>query len=454
MNVIMAPKAPGLRPFSHPLRSFWSLWSWFWFSPMPEIRLGLLRIWLFGFAFFDVLLRNEYVQSPASIPDLFWRPIGIVWLLERVGIGPPSASAFVAIQVAVAALAVFAAIGYRYRLTGLGAALGYLYWQSLGHSWGEMKHARVTLVLALFFLAASSAARARSIDSLRSRVTRARRLLKIPERAAGQSSAAAWPIRAIQVALAALYFLSGYSKIRSQKGLGWIWTDTLFQAIEDKATTGQATELGLFVSRFPPLLTVIQGFTLLWELAFPLAFLRYLRLPILLGGLAFNVGLWTTVRIEFFGVVACFASFFYLERIEERARVYFERWRKSRSRLVVYYNGECSQCVGTMSWVQACDWGRKVDFLDVLPVGAHSSSAVDPITVKRDGAVMRGYEGLVILAKEIPILWPLRWLLVLPVARSFGRRAFSRAQSRHSHGHAGPGRLVEAPDQRERAGRV
>ena len=56
-----------------------------------------------------------------------------------------------------------------------------------------------------------------------------------------------------------------------------------------------------------------QAVSLLWEVCFPLVFVRRLRYPILLVGLLFNLGLWTTVRIEFFGVVACFAAFLPLE---------------------------------------------------------------------------------------------------------------------------------------------
>ena len=45
-----------------------------------------------------------------------------------------------------------------------------------------------------------------------------------------------------------------------------------------------------------------------------------LRYPILIVGILFNIGLWTTVKIEFFGVVACFAAFLPLERYEQAVR--------------------------------------------------------------------------------------------------------------------------------------
>ena len=35
------------------------VWARFWFAPIPAVRVGLLRIWLFGFVACDVVLRDE-----------------------------------------------------------------------------------------------------------------------------------------------------------------------------------------------------------------------------------------------------------------------------------------------------------------------------------------------------------------------------------------------------------
>ena len=120
----------------------------------------------------------------------------------------------------------------------------------------------------------------------------------------------------IQVGLAVLYFLSGYSKLRSI-GIDWIWGDTLRQAIQDKASSGETTALGFCVLRHDWMLVLFQVVALLWEVCFPLVFFRRFRYPVLIVGLLFNIGLWTTVKIEFFGVVACFAAFLPLEDWEQ-----------------------------------------------------------------------------------------------------------------------------------------
>ena len=70
-------------------RGSWSAWTRFWFTPIPAARLGLLRIWLFGFVFFDVLLRKEVSVAMGDTPRLFWHPVGATWLLDQVGVGPP-----------------------------------------------------------------------------------------------------------------------------------------------------------------------------------------------------------------------------------------------------------------------------------------------------------------------------------------------------------------------------
>jgi uncharacterized membrane protein YphA (DoxX/SURF4 family) len=318
----------GLTPLSHPARTGWALWSRFWFDPIPASRVGLLRIWLFGFAFFDVLLRKEAWVGLADTPRLFWRPVGATWLLDQAGVGPPNAWQIVSVQVVLALAALCAAIGYRYRFAAPVAAVLYLYWQCLGQSWGEMKHARVTIILALLFLSVVSAEQSRSLDSLRAR----KRIAGPAHGILGgapidePSRNGAWAVRAIQVALAVLYFLSGYSKLRAI-GVDWIWGDTLRQAIQDKGSSGEATALGYFVLRHTWMLISFQAVSLIWEVCFPLVFIRRLRYPILIVGVLFNIGLWTTVRIEFFGVVACFAAFLPLEQYEHAVRRRLERRR-------------------------------------------------------------------------------------------------------------------------------
>ena len=308
-------------PLMHAAQTGWRLWNRFWFNPVPASRVGLLRIWLFGFAFFDVLLRKEVSVAFADTPRLFWHPVGATWLLDQVGLGPPDAWQIRTVQVVLAITALLAAIGYRYRFAAPVAAVLYLYWQCLGQSWGEMKHARVTLVLALLFLCVVRAEQRRSIDSWRRRrrVTLAhpRGELSYPDDEPSRNGA--WAIRAIQVALAALYFLSGYSKLRAV-GIDWIWGDTLRQAIQDKGSSGETTALGYFVLRQEWMLIAFQAVAFTWELFFPLVFIRRLRAPILIVGILFNIGLWTTVKIEFFGVVACFAAFLPLERYEQAVR--------------------------------------------------------------------------------------------------------------------------------------
>jgi hypothetical protein len=331
-------------------------WTRFWFDPIPAVRVGLLRIWLFGFVAADVALRKEVSVAMADVPRLFWHPVGATWLLDEVGIGPPDAWVIRAVQVALVLVAVAAMAGVAYRVTGPVVAVLYLYWQSLGQSFGEMKHARVTLVLALFFLCLVAADQRRSVGALRHRLRRAEGDLVVEGRPdqLEASRDGAWAVRAIQVGLAVLYFLSGYSKLRSV-GIDWIWGDTLRQAIQDKASSGETTSLGFHVLRHPWMLVTFQAVSLLWELAFPLVFFRRFRFWVLTVGVLFNVGLWTTVRIEFFGVVACFVAFLPLERWEQHVRAWVAR-RRTSGPVELSYDGRCPRCIRQVSLAVALDW--------------------------------------------------------------------------------------------------
>ena len=141
------------------------------------------------------------------------------------------------------------------------------------------------------------------------------------------STNAAWAVRAIQVGVAVLYFLSGYSKLRSI-GIDWMWGDTLRQAIQDKASSGETTALGFWVlaSRLDP--RAVPGRRAAVGAVLPAVFWRPMRYPVIIVGLLFNIGLWTTVKIEFFGVLACFAAFLPLEQWEQALR---RRWAARRA---------------------------------------------------------------------------------------------------------------------------
>ncbi len=344
-----------------PVTVVWGAWSRFWFTPVPAARVGLLRIWLFGFAFFDVLLRKEVSVAMGDTPRLFWHPVGATWLLDQVGVGPPGSWQIRAVQVVLLLAALAATVGWRYRLAGPVAAVLYLYWQCLGQSWGEMKHARVSLVLGLLFLATVSASQRRSVDSLLGRVRRARSDMAVGGRtdAAEPSTNAAWAVRAIQVGLAVLYFLSGYSKLRSI-GIQWMWGDTLRQAIQDKASSGETTALGFWVLHHAWILVLFQVIALLWELTFPLIFWRPMRYPVIIVGLLFNIGLWTTVKIEFFGVLACFAAFLPLEQWEQAVRSRWERHGSRAAPVEVHYHPACARCAGQITAALAGDWPHRL----------------------------------------------------------------------------------------------
>ena len=226
------------------------------------------------------------------------------------------------VQVVLVVAALLAALGYRYRFAAPVAAVLYLYWQCLGQSWGEMKHARVTLVLGPA-VPVRRARRAAALGRLvagrgGARAARPEASRRTPDDEPSRNGA--WAVRAIQVALAALYFLSGYSKLRAV-GIDWIWGDTLRQAIQDKASSGETTDARLLGAA--PRVDADRASrrsSLVWEVCFPLVFFRRLRYPVLIVGLLFNIGLWTTVKIEFFGVVACFAAFLPLEEYEQAVR--------------------------------------------------------------------------------------------------------------------------------------
>ena len=239
-----------LTRLARPVRAGWDLWSRFWFDPIPAARLGLLRIWLFGF----VVRRCALAQGSVGRTR---RHTAAVLASGRcdLGAGPTRrwstrCVADLLVQAVLAVPALLAALGYRYRFSAPVAAralpLLAVPRPVVGRDEARPGHAdsrpavplgRLRRAEPLARLAGPSA----DLGCARSAVVGRTPVDEL-------SSNGAWAVRAIQVALAALYFLSGYAKLRSV-GIDWIWGDTLQQAIQDKASSGETTELGFWVLR-------------------------------------------------------------------------------------------------------------------------------------------------------------------------------------------------------------
>ena len=77
-------------------------------------------------------------------------------------------------------------------------------------------------------------------------------------------------------------------------------------------------------------------------------------------GLLFNIGLWTTVKIEFFGVLACFVAFLPLERVGAGAAPALGGPADRSVDVPSSYDPACARCTGDVTAALAGDWAHRL----------------------------------------------------------------------------------------------
>ncbi|HEU0130697.1 MAG TPA: HTTM domain-containing protein [Mycobacteriales bacterium] len=260
----------------------------FWFRPEPVRRVAVLRVVLYLFVPFSVLMLVNDVVPHAYAPAVLYRPV----LIPRLLLLPAPTPAYAqTLRVVLIAGSLVAATGHARRAAGWVVALAYLDWMFLAYSYGKVDHDQLGLVVALFVLPLAGATRGIDRDI--------------------RSEAAAWTLRCIQLAAVATYFLSAYAKIR-HGGWGWPNSATFYWALSRRGT-----DLGVRLLAHPHLLVAAQWGLLLLEAATPVLFLvrgraRAAALAVLLS---FHVATYLTIRIHFLPTVVCLLAFLPLERL-------------------------------------------------------------------------------------------------------------------------------------------
>jgi hypothetical protein len=141
--------------------------------------------------------------------------------------------------------------------------------------------------IGLFFLMLSPCAAAWSVDRF---IQRRRRGADAP--------AMVWPwaMRLLFIQLAVIYFMNGLYKVT---GANWLEGDSLYYVMCDLTLTRFS------IAQMPMPFVAVQILTwlvLAWELAFPLLVLfRWTRTPALLCGVAFHLGIFSTLELGGFG---------------------------------------------------------------------------------------------------------------------------------------------------------
>ena len=193
-------------------------WVQYWFGPKPATTLAVCRILFFG-----LLLWNYFDQRFAPWADVsraFWQPM---WTFEKFHIPLLPGDVLLAGEIAWKVSLALACVGLLTRFsTATALALG-IYLLGLRHNFGKASHDDAAPVWIMLILALSRCGDALSLDALLRR--------KHPATDAGEklpleSGEYRWPIRAVWLVLAMVFFNSAVAKLR-RSGLGWAFSDNL-----------------------------------------------------------------------------------------------------------------------------------------------------------------------------------------------------------------------------------
>jgi hypothetical protein len=234
-----------------------SRWEAFWFEPSPAIGLAICRVLFFG-AFLLYYLRINYTEL-GNLPPHAWRA---VWPFAPLGLGLPSASTLDMLQW-VWRVSLFAAcIGVMWRMASLVAFVLGLYLIGLSENVARINHSDAIVVFALAVMALSRGADTFSVDALRGRTSK---------RGPCPSGEYTWPIRAMWLVMATIYFAAGITKLATS-GVVWVTSANLANLLMlGPVTSAPLTGLGQEIGRHAVLSSGLAALALMIELSMPLA---------------------------------------------------------------------------------------------------------------------------------------------------------------------------------------
>ena len=172
-----------------------------WFVSAPAERLAAIRILVGTFAFCWVTFRLYELWSVAKLPATYWKPTGIVRLLDA----PLSPTVALAIGIATSVLLAAFVLGVLHRFLAPLAALLLLWTLTYRNCWGMIFHTENLLVLHVLVLAITPSADA----------------FALARRRADAGAGYGWVLRLMLAIAVVTYVLAGIAKLRIA-GMAWI----------------------------------------------------------------------------------------------------------------------------------------------------------------------------------------------------------------------------------------
>jgi hypothetical protein len=276
-------------------------WLRFWFEPVEPLNLGICRALLFGALFFFYLPQD--FSSWGEVSDAFWTPIPLFSMLYLPVL---SSSVLAALQSVWKVSLALSCLGLLTRASTVCAFVLGLYLCGLPNNFGETHHYDALVVIVLGIMALSRCGDGFSLD----RVLRNTRQGSGPSARRPQPSGEyTWPVRAVWLLFALVFFAAGVSKLR-HGGLGWIFSDNmawmLIQAHYGYGVFDPLVPWGLDIAQYWWLYQPLAAATVALELGYPLALVsRRARWVIAPAVFLLQVGIRVVMGPAFYQFMIC-----------------------------------------------------------------------------------------------------------------------------------------------------
>ena len=287
-----------MRPIRKVLEALRKRWMHFWFEPVEPLNLGLCRILFFG-AFFLFYL-NLDVTSWTEVSDSVWMPI---WIFQILHLPILSSSLLVVLQSVWKISLALSCIGLFTRVSTVSSFILGTYLIGLPMNFGKVGHAEGLVVFVLGIMALSRCGDSCSIDRL---IWKARRRNDTSRQRPQVSGEYTWPVRAVWLMFALIFFAAGVSKLR-HSGLEWIFSDnmanTLLRAQFEEMSV---VPWGFYLAQHQWLTQLLAAATIAIEVGYPLAlFSRRARCIVVPGVFFMLIGISLLLGVTFSAFLIC-----------------------------------------------------------------------------------------------------------------------------------------------------
>ncbi len=272
-------------------------WLNFWVGPQSPVNLAAGRILFFG-ALFLLYLPQDFAAW-ATVSDVFWMPI---YLFDALNLPVLSEPVLNVVQSVWKAALLLSCLGLFTRISTATAFVLGFYLLALPHNFAKVYHYDAVLVFALGILMASRCGDAISLDRWRARRKSGTNVDSI----VGPSGEYRWPIRAIWLVLALVFFASGVAKLR-YGGLAWITSDNMaFILIRQQYGLTPLVNWGVYLAQSPWLYRPLALATVVLETGYPLAMVsRRARWVFVPGMVATQIGIRVLMGPSFEQFIIC-----------------------------------------------------------------------------------------------------------------------------------------------------